>query len=418
MVGGTQAGQTWKGAAIVAFLPAAAIFAAAGPHGLSWLVTCLTLLCGIISTRPGWQRIWRAATPDARILLYLFLCFAMWTAIRTVTAPDVAEAGWATAGFLFAALSSIAGFFLIANIKPEGRWHWLYFPSIQMICAVLFVATVVYFSYQLKLRPPAQRHENIYHYNRAAVFLVLMLPLALHGAMRNQTTAPRKACWMVTPALLTGFAIYQYSESETAKLAFIVTCSLYAGCVLFAAFVRRILMVSVPLATLAAPFLLNLVFAPLYKFLWLFDYMPGTILARLVIWQSHFALIRNAFWAGNGVEYFRLYGSVDPNTNAPLVQSHAHSFVFQVWADLGFVGATLLALLLAAAFRWTRTLTRAEQPLFISMMAGMVAVWAVSHGMWQSWYIGMCGLLVMLAILSANRSEIEPGAEYRALSPA
>jgi O-antigen ligase len=74
-----------------------------------------------------------------------------------------------------------------------------------------------------------------------------------------------------------------------------------------------------------------------------------------------------------------------------LAVGHPHNSFLQVWAELGIVGAGLMAALLALALRAVAALPRFQAVTALGLLGAATAVAFVEHGAWQGWWVAGLG---------------------------
>jgi hypothetical protein len=48
-----------------------------------------------------------------------------------------------------------------------------------------------------------------------------------------------------------------------------------------------------------------------------------------------------------------------------------------------------------------------------AQLAGVLAIWSVSHGMWQPWFVGLAGFALVFGLICAQRAAAEDQAGIR-----
>ena len=104
-----------------------------------------------------------------------------------------------------------------------------------------------------------------------------------------------------------------------------------------------------------------------------------------------------------GVEFVRVMGYRDPETGILTAETHPHSFLFQIWVDIGFVGVALLIGVIVLLAEMIRRVEGPARVMYAAIMAGGLAIWSVSHGMWQSWFVGLLGISIIYAGIAHHR---------------
>ncbi|MGL5734524.1 MAG: hypothetical protein ACRCYS_06630, partial [Beijerinckiaceae bacterium] len=211
----------WPAGVIVSFLVIAGLMVMSGPQGLTWLVTILAMFC-IVALPRSIAFAWRApAGPDVQLFFMCLALFLIWLLFRTVTAINFNDALFGTGTFLFSFTSAFVACMLVLGYTPVGRWRWGYFPVANIGLALLLVAILLVVMYMLTVRAPTMRHQNLYHYNRGAVYVTLLLPLSWYAIGRFGWPARRILAARLAMAAVVA-ACASFSESESAKLMMVV----------------------------------------------------------------------------------------------------------------------------------------------------------------------------------------------------
>jgi O-antigen ligase len=159
---------------------------------------------------------------------------------------------------------------------------------------------------------------------------------------------------------------------------------------------------------LAAPFVTPLLTAQAQ----LAERLPLSWQVRLEIWSFAHDRIMEKLPTGWGFDASRTIGDTprtlgEASFNA--IPLHPHSLSLQIWLELGAVGAVLAAAaILALGIAASRTLGRqpAAAAAATAALASAAAIWNVSYGAWQEWWIAAVFAAAAFAIL-ARREETE-----------
>lgn len=141
---------------------------------------------------------------------------------------------------------------------------------------------------------------------------------------------------------------------------------------------------------------------------WLTSHVDPNWGSRVEIWARAQALARDHVLVGHGFDSARVLGA-----SAGLTPSifdgktsflHPHNGMLQVWLELGLVGV-ILALL--AAFAAVKVFSGRKPPAPIAAMAAgattsAAAVWSLSFGAWQGWWLAVLGLTLCAAVIVAR----------------
>jgi len=397
------AGGNWRDsmvAAVLALTPGFALFA---PQGLTWLPAVVSLMMALAwRHRDPKSRLLDAAGDNAALLALMGL-LAGWMIYASAASLDPESGLIATMWFWFSILSAMLAIWLPSIMGHNGPWAWGYFAVLHLVLA-LCVWLLAHGAFDLSFFG-GERLLQSWHYNRAAVLVALLWPVTLFSLRRLLPKGPglfiAAGCLF---AVIAGAVLSSYSESAMLALVAIVAVQLLSILSL------RVALTALAACTVAALVVLPPVFDGLYELVIatpLATHQPGTFGARLQIWRGMVDYIWQSPWFGNGLEHVRLAGHRDPVTGAITFHNHAHSFLFQSWVDLGLVGVALLAATLVVIARRIIDVGGEGGVMFGAMMAGILAVWSVSHGMWQPWYVGMAGLALALASFAHQRHRAE-----------
>ena len=91
------------------------------------------------------------------------------------------------------------------------------------------------------------------------------------------------------------------------------------------------------------------------------------------------------------------------------VPNHAHNMVLQLWAEVGAIGATLVAVtVLLAGFRMPQPRTLGVAGFLAAALAGQfMAIALVSFDLWNDWWWACAGLLAALTVVMARAEVID-----------
>lgn len=387
---------------IVACLPAAILMAMLGPQGLTWfvIVVAFIMVMVLIAEKPSFE--WAGLFRPIWSLLVAIALFVFWATGRSL----VTASNWAVlptlAVFNIALLSVIFAGLAAYRIAPSTKWYWSFFPVVQLFATGLLILAMTIASDGYAKLIPKGRFDYVYHYNRLALLVVLLYPLTLFAI--SQMRLAWHSFWPIHAAVGTAvIASIFLSDSESAKLALIV--------IVIVQFSSRLhFRLTIKIATAAAVALLLLAPLVMHGMYLLFlngslsSFKNGTFAVRTTIWEDVIQLVKLSPLLGYGVEIIRLEGVKDAVSQAARMHHHPHSFLLQTWVDLGLVGAILLSGCIVAVSRLIVAVGGAAGSMFLTIMAGILSIWAVSHGMWQAWYLGLSGIVVVFAILAYRRS--------------
>ncbi|MDB5467403.1 MAG: hypothetical protein JWQ46_2165 [Phenylobacterium sp.] len=234
---------------------------------------------------------------------------------------------------------------------------------------------------------PDLAQSNVAH---ATFVLALLWPAALIGGLRT-----RREAWLLVPMLAgTLLAAHQFKGDApviAVPLAAVVALAVW----------RWPSAAPKALAGLAA-----VLFITMPGIVWAVratgDYgaiegdIPLSWSMRMGYWSHAIDWIRDRPLRGWGLDASRMMG--------PGIQLHPHNGELQVWLELGAVGAV------AAAAFWWLSLSRLARPASDRVAAGVAASASVfllfgtlNFGIWQEWWLGLGGLVAVLAAMHGPR---------------
>jgi O-antigen ligase len=159
---------------------------------------------------------------------------------------------------------------------------------------------------------------------------------------------------------------------------------------------------------LAAPFIT----AALLPTLRAMESLPMSWRMRLEIWNFAIARIGEQPLIGYGLDGARAYQGQLLDINGfqfPAIPLHPHSFSLHVWLETGAIGAALGALsLIAIGIGVSRGLGRhrGAAAAACGVIAAIGAIWNVSYGAWQEWWVAVPFVAAFLC--AAARRELPP----------
>ncbi|MGB3808454.1 MAG: O-antigen ligase family protein [Parvibaculum sp.] len=233
--------------------------------------------------------------------------------------------------------------------------------------------------------------------NRAAVIMAVLLWPTLLAALENG----RNRLALLLP--FATLAAVLLTQSQTAPVVIVVGLIVYAFCriaprigTLLVGVVGIALIVGMPFFFLAScPALLQ----------------PGigwdaaSVGARLEIWCAVSSAIPDAYILGHGVEAARVvqdWGMAHlyfPGTGI----LHPHNGALQVWYEYGAVGALFAAAIWAVLVHRIAGLATQPRVICFAALTSIAVVSYISHGLWQSWWLGAVGIVPALFRMVAGK---------------
>jgi exopolysaccharide production protein ExoQ len=385
---------------VCSVLAAGVVCSVIAPQGLTWLpaLVAVVMLVAWRTDTPG-GNMWVLARENGHVLAVLAL-FLAWVMARSFTAINPSGALRTAGPFVFTLVAVVATLLLTARMGFNGRWLWLYFPILHTALSVailLFVFNLVDISAY-----GGQRFSKDWHFNRAALLAALLWPMSFR-VVRILAASWQARVLAGAPLLgLTCLAVFS-SSSQSAQLALIVMLVVQVLGMLNLKLTMHLIGFGASAAIMVTP----LVFGPFYRWfretpMWHLNEL--TVTARMRIWRMSLDHVLQSPWIGHGVEFVRETGDLNPATGMLMFHNHPHSFLFQVWVDTGLVGAALLSLLIILVSRVIARIGGETGLLFAVLMVGILTIWAISHGMWQSWFVGLSGVTCIFGALIHQRS--------------
>jgi O-antigen ligase len=125
-----------------------------------------------------------------------------------------------------------------------------------------------------------------------------------------------------------------------------------------------------------------------------FDWREASLGARVEIWYAVADAAMRAPMIGHGMEAARfmsdwgmahLYYPFDKIL-------HPHNGVLQIWLEFGLIGAVIAAIVWLATVRRIGRMPERELGATLALLGTIALVSTISHGLWQSWWLGAVGL--------------------------
>lgn len=389
-------------ALVAALLPVSAGFVILAPQGLTWFPAIMAAVLALaLRAAPGAPRL-RDLAADHLGVLAMLTAFLLWAWIGALRSADPAHALPELGAFCLALAAGAAGIAAARHVGRVGRWHWGFFPLAHAAAALILALLVTERLHVPQAAGPRFAHE--WHFNRAAVFVALLLPLSLFALGRMEVRRVPRAVMMAALAAGVVWTVL-LSESGAAKLALPAVLATWLLARTDLGLALRLTGGALAFAVVAAPLMTLL--RPLVEGTALWSVEPWTVAERLRIWRGMLPHIEAAPFIGHGIEHVRAAGFVDASNGQIGRPNHPHSALLQIWVDLGLVGALLLTGALLAGLRAMERLPRASAAMALSILNGAMAVWSVSHGMWQGWFIGLCAVIFIFAAVAHQRAVAE-----------
>ncbi|MEM6499625.1 MAG: O-antigen ligase family protein, partial [Pseudomonadota bacterium] len=251
----------------------------------------------------------------------------------------------------------------------------------------------------------------------SAALSILAFPIAACLSVWLGSGLRRTRIAMLTLSLAIG-TLVMASDSETAKLAIVVSLGVFALSLISSKSVLYVLAAGWCTACLAMPFLVLATFPN--EFGWQ-RHLPLSAYDRAEIWRYTVNKTWHSPIVGVGAQQTR-YVSVSPVEHdsrtaltkrppphdgfvpVPRIAVHAHNVFIQTWFELGVLGAVLLTFLGLNALRGAQTLTSGILHFALATFASTAVVAGTGYRMWQMWLISSVLLtaLVLFALSGRN----------------
>lgn len=129
--------------------------------------------------------------------------------------------------------------------------------------------------------------------------------------------------------------------------------------------------------------------------------------SRILIWKSALEFIAHKPFLGWGHDAFEYFPGDLPSSGLfesfePARYSHPHNAFLQYWLEMGVVGALLVTGLLYWLGRIVFRAPPEKRPFLVGLLMSITVAAAISHGAWQSWWIGTLVALAVFAYVYAR----------------
>lgn len=378
----------------------AVIASVIAPHALSWLPALGVAAAFLLAPR---QILGQVSDTD-KLPMMIAAIFLAWALISCLWASNV---GLGVSSVFRAAgsLAIVYGCLLIGRaMAPLNRAER---AALLVGHAALMALLLLLFFGLVSLVPIRGERADInltsWVFNRAAVFSVLLMPAIytiFNGLFPQKSRISAILIWAGLSLL-----IVMLSASETAKLAilFVLPFSLLIASSLRAAAIALTIGFGTTLFILPhvmAKHGLKILSFPIS------NYNTSTFAGRIEIWTYVAKFARSAPVFGHGVEASRTLEYTSIIRETTLIAHHPHSIIFQLWVDLGFVGAFLFFIFIALVLRNISRDLENIGKIQIATVGIALVVASVSHGMWQNWWFGMVAVAFMVTRACAPQANM------------
>jgi O-antigen ligase len=316
-----------------------------------------------------------------------------------LAALGMASAVWSAApGHTFQTALQFAGSLLlgiawVALVARFRREHVLPFLAGGLAAALILLP------FEL-LHPSGIRGfftDNLMAYEHNRTLVQLSVLATLFVALSAQCGYPLWRAWAA--ALLIGLLIMLLVSESQSAFAYWLAVALAA---LAAGWAPRATLKGVAIATglivLAFPWAFLLWHQPIADLLIALvpeDFARAAhVEQRILIWTEFARIVTERLWLGWGMQAERAIDlTVIPGDAAPAYSPHhPHSLPLELWTGLGIAGAALAVAVLVGFARLVLRYPDVVVGWTASLFTGIFAVWLVSHGAWESWWLAMLPL--------------------------
>lgn len=235
--------------------------------------------------------------------------------------------------------------------------------------------------------------------NRAAVVLSVFLWPCVLAAWQSGTRNLLRLLVLPVAALL----ITILTESQSAQVATGVGIVILISATILPRITLAVAFVGGVAVLLGMPFFLATACPELLR--------PGigwheaSVGARLEIWCAIGKGVFDAPLIGHGVEavrYVREWGLAHLYFPDRTIL-HPHNAALQVWYELGLIGAALMAAIWVATVNRIARLPAEMRAICLASALSILLIACISHGLWQSWWLGTLGILPALFRMAMPR---------------
>jgi len=133
--------------------------------------------------------------------------------------------------------------------------------------------------------------------------------------------------------------------------------------------------------------------------------VADTVGARIEIWCAVSAEIPRDWFLGHGIEAARFYTDwIMPHLYFKGEGiMHPHNGALQIWYEFGLIGILLASVIWIMVVRRIALLGPGARAICFAALSSVAVVSYISHGLWQSWWLGAVGIVpTMLRMVSGR----------------
>jgi len=394
-----------------AAIPLGPVHVALGPghFGISELaVVCAGLALGGATILGGARPRW-VTTKRTRWVDLLLLAFVLWAGVGATRAEYQREAlrEFRTA----VAEPALLYLLLRLTVHEERQWRALVDVFVASAVGTALYALLRYPTPGGVIEAEGVRRARGYFGspNNLALYLERLLPLSVSLAATPGSS--RRRLWYISSAvILLVTTILTFSRG--AWLLGIPAGLLVVGLLQGKRSRRYVLAGLAVLAVCCVPLFRT------ERFSSLLNLQSGTSFLRLQLWQASWAMIRDQFWTGVGLDNFLYYYGdyILPGAEIERWLSHPHNIILDLWVRTGLIGLVLyMGAFLTAVLPTLRALTHSsalKNPVTIGLLGALAA--ALAHGLIDNAIFVpelAYGLLFVLAYLVHASTPLPPSGE-------
>lgn len=319
--------------------------------------------------------------------------------VSALWSPDIGYGLERTAKIASSLAMAIFLFFLAAELSEAHRARLRHLLIVSFIFALGLVAIfmITRVAQLLPLLGFSEYDAAAIGANRAAVVLALLMWPTVLAALEAGMRRVAIALPFVT------FGAVSLTDSQTGFVVIIGGALVYAVCRLLpraglwlTAIGGVALIVLMPFFFLAAcPTLTQMDI----------NWAAAAAGERVEIWCAVTASISPDWFLGHGVEAAR-FGSDWPMAHRYFKSDgilHPHNGALQIWYEYGVTGALLASAIWLMVVARIARLGPQARALCFATLASIAVVSCISHGLWQSWWLGAVGVVPALFRMVAGR---------------
>lgn len=311
-------------------------------------------------------------------------------------------------GLQILALGGLIAAAMRMSDRDKARLQAIAHVALLVQLAMLVVLSVFELQILDMLRPIVpDTGEGVQNISRNCLIMAVAAPVLAIGLARGK---PPAIAWALAAGVIGTIAVILVVRGVHAGLLALLTAGV---CLALVHFVPRhgfkILGGLIALMVLTAPLIFGVISQGAD-----FATADDSSSYRAAIWQRVIELINQHPILGNGLGALRTVREpIETGVFAGqfTVPNHAHNMTLQLWAEVGAVGAGLMALaLVLAGWRLGDARRLGAGGLRGAAIAGaMTAVAGVSFDLWNDWWWAVAGLLAVLAVATPGRNQPQAG---------